>query len=133
MGGGVVVELLISEITGSSILAYPVLPHKNKLMLIFITYHLSSEYHGSNQICAWCDGSLDRSLMVDPLSYFFSSHFSTTGLTNGCGMYYPVYEMVHIKEPLLLTEKSTPCSGSSRFLFAECRVILYIRCHTSVT
>ena len=26
---------------------------------------------------SWCDGSFDRSLMVDPLSYF-----STTGITN---------------------------------------------------
>ena len=30
----------------------------------------------------------------------------------GCGMYYPVCGMVHIKEPLLLIEKSSPCGGS---------------------
>ena len=30
----------------------------------------------------------------------------------GCGMCYPVCGMVHIKEPLLLIEKSSPCGGS---------------------
>ena len=29
-----------------------------------------------------------------------------------CGMCYPVCEMMHIKEPLLLIEKSSPCGGS---------------------
>ena len=30
----------------------------------------------------------------------------------GCGMYYPVCGMVHIKEPLLLIRKSSLCGGS---------------------
>ena len=30
----------------------------------------------------------------------------------GCGMCYPVYGMVHTKEPLLLIGKSSPCGGS---------------------
>ena len=30
----------------------------------------------------------------------------------GCGMYYPVYGMVHIKESLLLIGKSSPCGDS---------------------
>ena len=30
----------------------------------------------------------------------------------GCGMCYPVCGMVHIKEPLLLIERSSPCGGS---------------------
>ena len=30
----------------------------------------------------------------------------------GCGMYYPVCGMMHIKEPLLLIGKSSPCGGS---------------------
>ena len=33
------------------------------------------------------------------------------------GMYYPVCGMVHIKEPLLLIGRSSPC-GSSGFLFS---------------
>ena len=31
----------------------------------------------------------------------------------GRGMCYPVCGMVHIKEPLLLIEKSSPCGGSA--------------------
>ena len=34
-----------------------------------------------------------------------------------CGMCYPVCGMMHIKEPLLLIGKSTPCGGS-RFPFS---------------
>ena len=30
----------------------------------------------------------------------------------GCGMCYPVWGMMHIKEPLLLIGKSRPCGGS---------------------
>ena len=30
----------------------------------------------------------------------------------GCGMYNPLCGMVHIKEPLLLIGKSSPCGGS---------------------
>ena len=30
----------------------------------------------------------------------------------GCGMCYPVCRMMHIKEPLLLFGKSSPCGGS---------------------
>ena len=41
--------------------------------------------------------------MVDPLSYF---------LFQGRGMCYPVCGMVHIKEPLLLIRKCSPCGGS---------------------
>ena len=35
----------------------------------------------------------------------------------GCGMYYPVCGMVHIKEPLLLIRKSSLC-GSTGFPFS---------------
>ena len=33
-------------------------------------------------------------------------------------MYYPVFGMVHIKEPLLLIEKSSSCSGGNTFLLS---------------
>ena len=39
-----------------------------------------------------------------------SSQCSTIGV--GRGMCYPVCGMMHIKEPLLLIEKSSPCSDS---------------------
>ena len=48
-------------------------------------------------------------------------------------MYYPVFGMVHIKEPLLLIGKSNPCGGSgfplSRYLNGP---LPYIRRHITV-
>ena len=38
----------------------------------------------------------------------------------GRGMCYPVCVMVHIKEPLLIIEKSSPCSGGSGFTLSLC-------------
>ena len=35
----------------------------------------------------------------------------------GCGMCYPVCGMVHIKEPLLLIDKSSLCGGSGSPVF----------------
>ena len=43
-----------------------------------------------------------------------SSQCSTTGVTKAVGCY-PVCGMMHIKEPLLLIEKSSACSGDCRF------------------
>ena len=58
----------------------------------------------------------DRSFVVDPLSYF-SFH---PVLHDWCGM-------VHIKEPLLLIEKSNPCSGGIGFplLLSETSFAIY--------
>ena len=77
-----------------------------------------------------CDGHmllyrLERSLMgrwvvgsilhgVDPLSYFSFQPVLHVWCSKGCGMCYPVYGIVHIKEPLLLIRKSSPW-GVSRF------------------
>ena len=41
-----------------------------------------------------------------------SSQRSTTGLTKGSGMCYPVCGMMHVKEPLLIIGKSSLCGGS---------------------
>ena len=60
----------------------------------------------------WCDGSSDRSLMVDPLSYFSFQPVLHDWCNKGRGVCYPVYGMVHIKEPLLLIVKSSPRGGS---------------------
>ena len=50
---------------------------------------------------SWCDGSSDRSFMVDPLSYFsFHPVFQ-----DWCNIDRPVCWMVHIG-------KSSPCDGS---------------------
>ena len=54
----------------------------------------------------WVIGSILHG--VDPLSYFTFQPV----LHEGRGMCYPVCGMVHIKEPLLLIEKSSLCGGS---------------------
>ena len=58
------------------------------------------------------DGSSDRSFMVDPLSYFSFQPVLHDWCNKGRGMCYSVCGMVHIKEPLLLIGKSSPCGGS---------------------
>ena len=50
--------------------------------------------------------------MADPLSYFSFQPVHHNWCTKGCGMCYPVCGMMHIKEPLLLIGKSSPCGGS---------------------
>ena len=66
---------------------------------------------------SWCDGSSDRSFMVDPLSYFSFQPVLCDWCNKGRGMCYPVCGMLHIKEPLLLIGKSSPC-GHSGFLLS---------------
>ena len=61
---------------------------------------------------SWCDGSSDRSFMVDLLSYLSFQPALHDWSNKGCGMCYLVCGMVHIKEPLLLIEKSSLCGGS---------------------
>ena len=58
----------------------------------------------------WVVGSIFHG--VDPLSYFSFQPVLHDWCNKGRGMYYPVYGMVHIKEPLLLIGKSSPCGGS---------------------
>ena len=48
---------------------------------------------------------------LDPLSYFLFQPIMLHDWYNS-GMCYPVCGMVHIKEPLLLIGKSSPCGGS---------------------
>ena len=67
---------------------------------------------------SWCDRSSDRSFLVDPLSYFSFQPVLHDWCNKGHGMCYPVYEMVHIKDVLLLIGKSSPCSGGSGFLLS---------------
>ena len=50
--------------------------------------------------------------MVDPLSYFSFQPVLHDWYNKGRGMCYSVCGMVHIKEPLLLIGKSSPCGGS---------------------
>ena len=66
----------------------------------------SSEVERSLMV-RWVVGSILHG--VDPLSYF---SFQPVLHNNRRGMCYPVCGMVHIKEPLLLIDKSSLCGGS---------------------
>ena len=68
--------------------------------------------HCGKTVCSWCDGSLDRSFMVNPLSYFSFQPLLHDWCNKGHGMYYFVCGMVHIKNYFLLTGKSSQCGGS---------------------
>ena len=63
---------------------------------------------------SWCNGSSDQSFMVDPLSYFSFQPVLHNWCNTGC-VCAILSGMVHIKEPLVLIGKHSPCSGSSRF------------------
>ena len=71
----------------------------------------SSEVERSLMV-RWVVGSILHG--VDPLSCFSFRPVLHDWLNKGRGMCYPVCGMVHIKEPLLLIDKSSLC-GSSRF------------------
>ena len=58
----------------------------------------------------WVVGSILHG--VDPLSYFSFQPVLHDWCNKGRSMYYPVCGMMHIKEPLLLIRKSSPCGGS---------------------
>ena len=56
---------------------------------------------------------VDPSLMVDPFSYFSFQKVLYYWYNKGRGV---CYAMLHIKDPLLLIEKSNPCDIGSGFL-----------------
>ena len=74
----------------------------------------SSEVERSLMV-RWVVGSILHG--VDPLSYFSFHPVLHDWCNKGRGMCYPVCGMVHIKEPLLLIDKSRLC-GSSGFPFS---------------
>ena len=59
-----------------------------------------------------CDRLSDRSFLVDLLSYVSFQPVLHNWCNKGRGMCYPVCGMVHIKEPLLLIDRSSLCGGS---------------------
>ena len=64
----------------------------------------------NNILANWCwRRSSDRSFSVD---YFPFQPVVHNWFIKGCGMYCSVYGKVHIKDPLLLIEKSSLCGGS---------------------
>ena len=91
--------------------------HTSVYPSIFPPTHISylSNYppiHG-NSIHSWCSGSSDQFFMVvDPLSYFSFQPVLHDWGNKGQDMCYPACGMMHIKEPLLLKGKITPCGSS---------------------
>ena len=69
----------------------------------------SSEVESSLMV-RWVVGSILHG--VDPLSYFSFQPVLHDWCNKGRGMCYPVCGIVHIKEPLLLLDKSSLCGGS---------------------
>ena len=57
-------------------------------------------------------GVLAAIMYRDPLSYFSFQPVLHDWFNKGHGMCYPACGMMHIKEPLLLIGKSSPCGGS---------------------
>ena len=69
----------------------------------------------------------------NPLSYFSFQPVLHEWCNIGCGMCYSVCGMVHIKEPLLLIRKSSPCSDDNGFL--SCYLngsLLYVSHHITI-
>ena len=71
---------------------------------------------------------------MDPLSYFLFQPVLYDWCNKGCGIYYPVCGMMHIKEPLLLIKRNSLCGGSgfplspSEWLFT----IIYVGRHITI-
>ena len=73
--------------------------------------HVSSVVRAERSLMVrWVVGSILHG--VDPLSYISFQPVLHDWCNKGRGMCYPVCVMVHIKEPLLLIGKSSPCGGS---------------------
>ena len=84
-----------------------------------------------SMVTAFTHGAMGRRIdpsWVDPLSYFSFKPVLHDWCNKGCGVFYPVCGMMHIKEPLLLIGKSSPCGGSRFPLsLSECSFTQYNR------
>ena len=111
------------EITGSMITFYDVIILIHLDQAISYDNHWIKSLHYDHDLRAGCSSEVERSLMVrwvvgsilhgvDPLSYFSFQPLLHDWCNKGHGMCYPVCGMVHIKEPLLLIDKSSLCGGS---------------------
>ena len=99
------------------------------VVFFYITDHACASKSEANYSAgAGRSSEVERSLMVrwvvgsilhgvDPLSYFSFQPVLHDWCNKGRGMCYPVCGMVHIKEPLLLIDKSSLC-GDSGFPFS---------------
>ena len=83
--------------------------HSNHLILISITPHLQpmNFFFFLNVLCI-----LASEFLISQLNYFLFQPVLHDWCNKGCGMCYPVCGMVHIKEPMLLIDKSRLYGGS---------------------
>ena len=79
------------------------MPELSDRWLLFVLFERSL-------MVRWVVGSILHG--VDPLSYFSFQPVLHNWCNKSRGMCYPVCGMVHIKEPLLLIDKSSLCGGS---------------------
>ena len=77
-------------------------------VLFFLGNEIIAPWYERSLTERWVVGSILHG--VDPLSYFSFQPVLHDWCNKGRGMYYG--GMVHIKEPLLLIEKSSLCGGS---------------------
>ena len=84
-------------------------PHPCQASIGFQSSRVFPEVERSLMV-RWVVGSILHG--VDPLSYFSFQPVLHDWCNKGRGMCYPVCGMVHIKEPLLLIDKSSLCGGS---------------------
>ena len=85
-----------------------------------LTHSASSRGNQAPQLVRWVVGSIlhgGGGGGAEPLSYFLFQPVLHDWCNKGYGMCYPVFGTVHIKEPLLLIGKISPC-GSSAFPFS---------------
>ena len=76
-------------------------------------------------------GSSDQFVLVDQESYSWFSQWHATGTRKGVICTNRVCGMIHIKDILLLTEKSISCSGGSGFslsLSGSCGQYITVQC-----
>ena len=95
----------------------------SSLTVMSLSWSVSTIFGGFPVHIAGCSSEVEHSLMVrwvvrsilngvDLLSYFSFQPVLHDWCNKGRGMCYPVCGMVHIKEPLLLIDKSSLCGGS---------------------
>ena len=84
---------------------------KGALITSCITLLVLGGARCSSMVRAFAHGVMVR--WIDPsLSYFSFQPVLHDWCNKGSGVCFPVYGIVHIKEPLLLNEKCSPCGGS---------------------
>ena len=80
----------------------------------------------SSVVRAFTHGAMGRWIDHSWWTHWAISHSSHNWCNKGCGMCYPGCGMMHIKEPMLLIGKSSPCGGSrfplslSEWSFTSC-------------